>query len=289
MKTAVIGLGAMGGPMALNLQRAGLLAGVWNRTRERGERFSREHGIDFVSDPGDLAERCELLLTCVSDDAALLEIADTVAPRLASHSIWVDTSTVSVSCVRRLAARLAQAGITFLDAPVSGGVEGARAGALVMMVGGETGAVERARPALAFIARRIEHLGPVGSGQAAKAVNQLMAAGINQAVSEALAFGEALDLPMERLADLLADGAAGSWLLRHRGHSMLRGDYTPGFRLALHEKDLCLCRSLADELGAHLPIAEMTLVHYRRLREAGFGDEDISVLIRQKRTLFEKT
>ncbi len=288
MKTAVIGLGAMGAPMALNLQRAGLLIGVWNRTRESGEHFSREHGVDFVSDAGELAERCELLLTCVSDDAALLEIADAVAPRLTPASIWVDTSTVSVSTVRQLAARLAGSGIAFLDAPVSGGVEGARAGALVMMVGGETGAVQRARPALASIAGRIEHLGPVGNGQAVKAVNQLMAAGINQAVSEALAFGEALDLPMERVADLLADGAAGSWFLRHRGRSMLRGECTPGFRVALHEKDLRLCRSLADELGVHLPLVEMTLVHYRRLQEAGFGDEDVGALIRQKRALFEK-
>jgi 3-hydroxyisobutyrate dehydrogenase len=287
MKTGFIGLGAMGAPMARNLKHAGWLDAVWSRTRDRAESLAADIGVPLASDPGELAQRCDLLISCVSDDAALEEIVTRAAPRLRPGSVWVDTSTVSVATVRGLAGRLARHGTTFLDAPVSGGVEGARQGVLVMMVGGDAQVLEQARPVLNALARRIEHFGAVGSGQAAKAVNQLMAAGINQAVSEAMAFGEALDLPMERVAELLAEGAAGSWLLQHRGASMLRGDHAPGFRIALHEKDLQLCRRLADEFQVHLPLVEMTLVHYRRLREAGHGDEDISVLIREKRKLFE--
>jgi 3-hydroxyisobutyrate dehydrogenase len=287
MKTGFIGLGAMGAPMALNLKRAGVLVAVWNRTRERGDQFAADHDVPLAEDVADLARRCEVLVSCVSDDAALEEVVAQAVPGLQAGSVWVDTSTVSVATVRALADRLASRETAFLDAPVSGGVEGARKGSLVMMAGGDEPVLERVRPVLQVLARRIEFFGRVGSGQAAKAVNQLMAAGINQAVSEALAFGEALGLPMERVAALLAEGAAGSWMLQHRGASMVRGDYAPGFRLALHEKDLQLCRQLADEFQVHLPLVEMTLVHYRRLQQAGHGDEDISALIREKRKLFE--
>jgi 3-hydroxyisobutyrate dehydrogenase len=288
MKAAVIGLGAMGTPMARNLHDAGYLAGVWNRTREKAEALAAETGVGRFDSVAELASQADLLLISVSDDAALREVVDAAAPHLLPGAVVVDTSTVSVSLSREISRELARFGVQFLDAPVSGGVEGARQASLVMMVGGPEAELERVRPALQALARRIEYLGPAGSGQAAKAVNQLMAAGINQAVSEALAFGEALDLPMDRLVDLLGEGAAGSWFLRHRGRSMLQEEFAPGFRMALHEKDLRLCRDLGSALGVHLPMVEMTLVHYRLLREAGHGDDDMSALIRQKRALFEK-
>jgi 3-hydroxyisobutyrate dehydrogenase len=288
MKTAVIGLGAMGAPLARLLQRAGYLSGVWNRTRARAEALAADTGVEVFDSVAELVAQSEVVLTCVSDDEALREVIDAAAPHLAPATVVVDLSTVSVSTARAIAAQLAQIEVDFLDAPVSGGVEGARQGGLVMMVGGHETVVERVRPVLQPLARRIEHLGPAGSGQAAKAVNQLMAAGINQAVSEALAFGEALDLPMERLVDLLGEGAAGSWFLQHRGRSMLQGEFMPGFRMVLHEKDLQLCRELGEDLEVHLPLVEMTLVHYRLLREAGHGDDDMSALIRQKRALFDK-
>jgi 3-hydroxyisobutyrate dehydrogenase len=141
---------------------------------------------------------------------------------------------------------------------------------------------------LQAIAGRIEHMGPVGAGQATKAVNQVVAAGINQAVSEGLALAHALGLPLEKVIDVVGSGAAGNWFLTHRGPSMAKGVYAPGFRVALHHKDLAICKRMAEQLGVALPLVEMTLIHYRRLLEAGFGDEDISALHREKLALFGK-
>lgn len=297
MKTGFIGLGAMGAHMARHLLEAGHLVAVWNRTRATTEAWWREVGepatVALPATPAELAEQCELVLTCVSDDAALAEMVEAMLPGLAPGSVWVDTSTVGRETATTLARRVGEQGMQALDAPVTGGVEGARDGRLVMLVGGEAQTLERVRPVLACFTRRIERMGGHGAGQAAKAVNQLMVAGINQAVTEALAFGEALaresGLDMVRLAEVLGGGAAGNWFLEHRGASMLAGDYTPGFKLALHHKDLGLCQGLAEELGTQLPLAEMTLVHYRRLMEVGRGEADISVLIEQKRTLFDQT
>ncbi|MGB5473575.1 MAG: NAD-binding protein, partial [Gammaproteobacteria bacterium] len=140
--------------------------------------------------------------------------------------------------------------------------------------------------ALDSIAGRVEHMGPVGAGQATKAVNQVMAAGINQAVTEALAFAEALGLPLDKVIEVVGSGAAGNWFLSHRGPSMSKGKFEPGFRVALHHKDLAICKAMAAELGVAMPVVEMTLIHYRRLMQAGFGDEDISALFREKRGLF---
>jgi 3-hydroxyisobutyrate dehydrogenase len=198
----------------------------------------------------------------------------------------VDTSTVSCETAREAATRIAAAGGAFLDAPVSGGIEGARQGTLAMMVGGEGAVLERIRPALTALAGRIEHMGPVGAGQATKAVNQVMAAGINQAVTEALAFAGALELPLEKVIDIVGGGAAGNWFLSHRGPTLTREKFEPGFRVTLHHKDLAICKQMAAQFGVALPVVEMTLIHYRRLMEAGYGDEDISALFREKRALF---
>jgi 3-hydroxyisobutyrate dehydrogenase len=288
MKTGVIGLGAMGAPMARNLHRAGHLAAIWNRTEEKALRLGEELGITVARDPAELAGRCELVILSISADADLLEVIAALGEGLRPGSVVVDTSTVSRETARAAAAALASLNVSYLDAPVSGGMEGARAGTLAMMVGGDAGVLERIRPVLAAIAGRIEHMGPVGAGQATKAVNQVVAAGINQAVSEGLAFARALDLPLDKVIDIVGSGAAGNWFLTHRGPSMAQGAYTPGFRVALHHKDLAICKQMAAELGAALPLIEMTLIHYRRLMAAGFGDEDISALYREKQALFEK-
>lgn len=157
-----------------------------------------------------------------------------------------------------------------------------------MMIGGEAVMIERITPVLNAIAGRIEHMGPVGAGQATKAVNQVMAAGINQAVTEALAFATALELPLDKVIEVVGCGAAGNWFLAHRGASMTQGQFDPGFRVALHHKDLAICKQMAEQFDVALPIVEMTLIHYRRLMESGFGDEDISALFREKRGLFAK-
>jgi len=156
-----------------------------------------------------------------------------------------------------------------------------------MMIGGEADVIARITPVLNSITGRIEHMGPVGAGQATKAVNQVMAAGINQAVTEALAFATALELPLDKVIEVVGSGAAGNWFLEHRGVSMTQGKFNPGFRVALHHKDLAICKQMAEQFDVALPVIEMTLIHYRRLMEAGFGDEDISALYREKQALFE--
>lgn len=282
MKTGFIGLGAMGGPMARNLERAGWLTAAWNRTPERAREWIEDTGR-IAASPREVAQRCELIVLSVSRDRDVLEMVETLAPALQAGAIVADTSTVGSRTAVQAADTLARRDAHFLDCPVSGGVEGARNATLVMMAGGAQEALERARPALSAIAANVVHIGPTGSGQAAKAVNQLMAAGINQAVTEALAFGETLGLDMQRVVETIAQGAAGNWFLGHRGKSMLQGRYAPGFKVALHQKDLEIVRVMAAEHGIALPLAEATRKDYARLMAEGHGDEDISALFRLKR------
>jgi 3-hydroxyisobutyrate dehydrogenase len=285
MKTGVIGLGAMGAPMARNLHKAGWLEVIWNRSPDKAEQLSAELGVRVADSPAALAADCELVLLSVSADDDLREVMGAMAPGLQPGCVVLDTSTVSRETAIEAAA-LAQPAV-FLDAPVSGGIEGARQGTLAMMIGGEAATIERIRPVLNSIAARIEHMGPVGAGQATKAVNQVMAAGINQAVTEALAFATAMELPLEKVIEVVGSGAAGNWFLDHRGASMTQGHFDPGFRVALHQKDLAICKRMAAQFDVALPLVEMTLIHYRRLMEAGYHDEDISALFREKRALFE--
>ena len=286
MKTGVIGLGAMGGPMARNLHRAGHLSSVWNRTPDKAQLLDEELGVVAAASPPELAQNCELIILSVSADVDVLAVIDALMPGLRSGSVVLDTSTVSRETAVRAADRLSTVDVAFLDAPVSGGIEGARNGNLAMMIGGDAGVLERVRPVLESIAGRIAHMGPVGAGQATKAVNQVMAAGINQAVTEALAFAQSLELPLDRVIEVVGSGAAGNWFLNHRGPTMTQGRFEPGFRVALHHKDLVICQQMASEFDVAMPLVEMTLVHYRRLMETGHGDEDISALFREKRKLF---
>ena len=288
MQCGIIGLGAMGAPMARNLHRAGHLVAIWNRTPETAQRLGDELDVPVATNPAALAQSCELVLLSVSADTDVLEVIAALLPGLRPEGMVLDTSTVCRETARRAADQIAAAGGVFLDAPVSGGIEGARQGTLAMMVGGEAAVLERIRPVLAVLAGRIEHMGPVGAGQATKAVNQVMAAGINQAVTEALAFAGALDLPLEKVIEIVGSGAAGNWFLSHRGPTLAQGKFEPGFRVALHHKDLAICKQMAAQFGVALPVVEMTLIHYRRLMEAGYGDEDISALFREKRALFDR-
>ena len=288
MKVGMIGLGAMGAAMARNLARAELLVAVWNRTPAKAEAVAAELGVVCAADPAELARRCEIVVTCVSADSDLLDVVDALLPGLSPGNIVVDTSTVQPATAIEIDKLLAGAGCGFLDAPVSGGVEGAKQGTLAVMVGGTAAAVARARPALEAIGQRIMHMGPAGSGQATKAVNQIMCAGINHAVTEALAFAEDQGLPLDKVIEVVSGGAAGNWFLEKRGPTMVRCSFAPGFKLALHYKDLAICQTIAAQRGVKLPVVEMTMIQYRRLIDAGFGDEDISALYREKRKLFDK-
>jgi 3-hydroxyisobutyrate dehydrogenase len=287
MKAGVIGLGAMGSGMARNLARAGLLAAMWNRTAANAEPLADELGIALAESPRAVAEACDVIVTCVSADQDVLDVIDALRPALGPGKVVVDTSTVSVDTAQAAAARVADTGARFLDAPVSGGKEGAQNGTLVMMVGGDGEALTAAMPALEAMTKAVTHMGESGKGQATKAVNQIMCGGINQAVTEGLAFGQAMGLDMDKVIEVTSGGAAGSWFLQHRGPTMVRDTFEPGFKCALHHKDLAICRRMLEQLGVSLPTVEMTLKHYERLMERGFGDEDISTLYRLKRELFE--
>ncbi len=285
MKTGVIGLGAMGAHMARNLAKVNTLEAVWNRTSSKAEALAKELGCKQTQNPADLASQCELIILCVSRDEDVLEMVNSIVDSLPTNAIVVDTSTVSSTTAETAFNILQTKNVHFLDCPVSGGVEGAKHGTLAMMVGGEENILEKTRPTLNAIAKNIVYMGSTGSGQATKAVNQMMAAGINQAVTESLAFGVTMGLEMDKVVDVVSSGAAGNWFLEHRGKTMLAGKFDPGFKLALHHKDLTICQQMAKKDNAEKawPMIEMTLIHYQKLMEQGFGDEDISSLFRLKR------
>ena len=286
LATGFIGLGAMGRGMARNLHKAGLLCGLWNRSPASAQELAAELGVPAATDPAALAATCDVVVLCVSADADVLEVVEAMRPGLRPGSIVIDCSTVSAGTAREAAERLAVQGVQFLDAPVSGGVEGARNGTLAVMVGGSLETFERAAPVLSAMGRTITHFGPTGSGQAAKATNQIMCAGIIQAVSEAMAFARAEGLPLDKLIDTLGQGAGSSWYFVNRAPNMVRGSYPAGFRVRLHEKDLKICRDMAARHGVSLPVVETTLHHYRQLVDEGHGDEDISTIVRLKDALF---
>jgi 3-hydroxyisobutyrate dehydrogenase len=173
-----------------------------------------------------------------------------------------------------------------MDCPVSGGVEGARDGTLAIMCGGSSAAYALAQPVLAAMGRTVAHFGAVGAGQAAKATNQIMCAGIIEAVAEAMAFAKAHGLPLATLVETLGKGAGSSWYFVHRAPNMIRETYPAGFRVRLHAKDLGICHGMAAEFGVELPLVERMLAQYARLIEAGHGDEDISTCFRLKDQLF---
>jgi 3-hydroxyisobutyrate dehydrogenase len=282
VKTGFIGLGAMGRPMAVHQHRRGLLAVVGNRTLARAEALAGELGVAAASVAADFAD-CDVVLLCVSADADVLANIDALAIALRPGSVVVDHSTVARDTAITAAARLGDHGIGFLDAPVSGGVEGARNGTLSIMVGGDAGVLERARPALDAYAARIGHMGAVGAGQATKAVNQILVAGIAQAVCEGLALGEKLGLDPERLLPTLGAGAAGCWFLEKRGATMLRDEFSVGFKLSLLHKDLGIVAAMAEQAGIRSSVIGQSLADYAELLAAGHGDDDISALIRLKR------
>ena len=283
MKVGFVGLGAMGESMARNISQGGYLAAVWNRTLKPADRIGQELQVYVAKSLADLAGQVDIVLCCVSADSDVLQVIDGLLPGLDAESTVVDLSTVSRKTAIAAQQTLAEIGAAFLDSPVSGGIEGARNGCLAMMVGGDKRDLERVRPVLQTMGSRIVHMGPVGAGQAAKAVNQIMAAGINQAVTEALAFGACEGLPMEQLIGAISAGAAGNWFLDHRGPSMVAGLFDPGFKVALHHKDLLICQQMAHQQGREYGVINQTLSDYRLLLDGGYGDQDISALFRLKR------
>jgi 3-hydroxyisobutyrate dehydrogenase len=289
MRTGFVGLGAMGTHMARNLKRAGLLTSVWNRSSDKAKALAAELEVDAPATLAELAAGCDAIVSCVSADADVLEVTRALAPALRSGALMLDCSTVSGETAREAAQLLEPRGADFLDCPVSGGVEGARDATLAIMVGGKPEAFERGRPILQALGRTIAHFGPVGAGEAAKATNQIMVAGIIEAIAEAMAFAHAQGLPLDKLIDTLGKGAGSSWYFVHRAPNMARGSYPAGFRVRLHEKDLGICHDMAARFGVALPVVERMRAEYAELIARGYGDEDVSATFRLKEELFERT
>ena len=283
IKAGFVGLGAMGQPMAGHLHKVGLLQAVWTRTPSNTTAISAQLGLAPPASLAELAMQCNVIALCVPQDADVLADVETIAAHARPGTLVIDHSTVSSATAHKAYARMRAAQGDFIDAPVSGGVEGARNGKLSIMVGGDEAALERARPVLECYAAKINHMGGVGAGQNTKAVNQVLVAGIAQAVCEGLALGDALGLDAERLIPTLLAGAAGNWFLDKRGHTMLADEFKVGFKLALLHKDLKIVRELARQAGTDASIIEKCLADYAVLMARGHGDDDISGLIRLKR------
>ncbi len=277
-----IGLGAMGAHLAGHLHTSGLLHVVANRTQAKADALAQVLGVRAAQGVGDFAD-CDVVVLCVSKDEDVLQCCAQLALVLHKGALVIDHSTVAQSTAQKASALLKENDIAFLDAPVSGGVEGAKNGKLSVMVGGDAEALAQVQAVLAAYALRVTHMGPTGAGQATKAVNQVLVAGIAQAVCEGLAFGEALGLNAESLVPTLAAGAAGNWFLDKRGATMLASSFAPGFKSALLLKDLNIVQDMASQLGKQYSVVEQSLADYQKLVDAGFGEEDTSALIRLKR------
>ncbi len=284
-----VGLGTMGASMAANLLRAGASLTVWNRTPGRTGPLV-EMGAQAAELAAAAAARSEIVVVCVSDtpdvEAVLFGPAG-IVEGAAPGSLLVDCSTISPDATREFGRRLEDRGLGMVDAPVSGGSEGARLGTLTMFVGGDEAAVDRARPALEAMGKTITHLGPLGSGQAGKAVNQVVISGAYLGVAEGIVLGMRAGLDARQLVEALSGGAARSWTLENRSGRMIDDEYPLGFRLALHRKDLGIALELARALELPLPVAALTASLEDELIAQGRGGEDMSVLahaIRMGRT-----
>ena len=277
-----IGLGTMGRSMAANIAHAGFPLTVWNRTPGK-QRPLVELGAGRAASPQGLAGAVDVVVLCISDTSDVEDVLfghDGVARGARPGTLVIDCSTISPAATRGFAARLGERGVSFVDAPVSGGSEGARAGTLTFFVGGEPGQVERARPILAAMGRTITRVGPVGAGQAAKAVNQVILCGAYLGVAEGIVLAMKSGLDLEALVTALGGGAAQSWVLANRSGRMIDDEYPLGFKVALHLKDLAIALEMAREAGASLPIAALTAAIEDGLVAQGHGDDDVSALAR---------
>lgn len=277
----------MGAAMAANLARAGFPLTVWNRSPDRAADLLAL-GATEAATPRELAARSDVVVICVSDTPdveAVLFDADGVAEGAAPGTLVVDCSTISPSATRDFGARVQKRGVAMVDAPVSGGSEGAQKATLSIMVGGDPADVERAGPILAAMGRSITHMGPIGAGQATKAVNQVILCGAYLGVAEGLVLAIKSGLDPEKVVEALSGGAAQSWVLQNRSGRMIADDYPLGFRLALHLKDVAIALNMAREVGAVLPVTGLTAQLENGLVGQGHGDEDLSALARAIREL----
>ena len=281
---AFVGLGTMGYPVAGHLQQAGHHVRVYNRSPEKAERWVQEFGGERTDSPAEAAQDAEIVLACVGNDQDLREVvtgARGIRETLAEGAVLVDHTTTSAEVARELASVLAEKGAHFVDAPVSGGEQGARAGKLTIMCGGDASVFQRVEPVLGIYGANVTRMGETGAGQLTKMVNQICVTGVIEGLAEGMAFAENAGLDVAAVIELLQHGAAGSWQMSNRYRTMLNDEYDHGFAVDWMRKDLDLCLHEARENGSELPLVEQVNRFYEEIREMGGGRWDTSSLLRR--------
>jgi len=285
-KVAFIGLGVMGFPMAGHLAKAGHDVTVYNRTRAKAESWVAKHGGRLAETPARAADGAELVFSCVGDDPDVREVtlgANGALQSLAKGAVHIDHTTASAALAREVAAEAAKRGVSFLDAPVSGGQSGAENGVLTVMVGGDPRAFEQAKPVISHFARAVTLMGPSGAGQLTKMVNQICVVGVVEGLAEAIDFGLRAGLDMKLALDVISKGAATSWQMENRGKTMIDDKFDFGFATDWMRKDLRICLAEGAQNGAGLPCTRLIEGFYGEIQKMGGGRWDSSSLIRRLR------
>ena len=282
-KVAFLGLGVMGYPMAGHLAAAGHDVTVYNRASAKADAWYKQYGGAVAATPADAASGAEFVFSCVGDDADIRSVTSGEQGAFSAmlpDAVFVDNTTASADVARELYAVAKDAGLHFIDAPVSGGQAGAENGKLTVMCGGDDAAFARAEPLMACYGARVTHMGAPGSGQLTKMVNQICIAGLVQGLSEALNFGKQAELDIEKVLGVISGGAAQSWQMENRGSTMARDEFDFGFAVDWMRKDLRICLAEAANNGAELPVTALVAQFYAALSYQGFGRNDTSALIR---------
>lgn len=282
MKVAFLGLGVMGYPMARHLKQAGLEVVVYNRTVAKAQRWVSEFGGDLAKTPAEAVDQADMVFACVGNDDDVLEVA--TGPQGAFHNmsadaLFVDHTTASAQLARALQTEAHKRNLCFMDAPVSGGQAGAENGELTIMCGGQQADFERARPVMEHYSRDAALMGPAGSGQLTKMVNQICIAGIVQGLAEAVLFAQKAGLDGQQVFALLTKGAAGSWQMENRHQTMLSGEYDFGFAVDWMRKDLGIVLSEARDNGLNLPLTALVDQFYGEVQQMGGNRWDTSSLL----------
>ena len=282
-----IGLGVMGYPMAGHLQNNGYNVTVYNRTTVKAEKWVEEYKGSMAKTPGEASQNSEIVFMCVGRDEDIIEVMEGeggILSNVAEGSIIVDHTTASAEIARNYYQKLKDKKLSFLDAPVSGGQAGAENGVLSIMIGGDEKDYNTVKPVLASYGKAIELIGPSGSGQIAKMINQICIAGLVQGLSEAMAFGKKSNVDMEKVLSVISKGAAQSWQMENRYRTMLDGKFDYGFAVDWMRKDLSICFNEADKNGAILPITKIVDKYYEEVQKNCGNRFDTSSLM----TLLDK-
>ena len=283
-RIAFIGLGVMGAPIARHLAKAGHDMTVFNRSRAKAEAWAAQHGGRLAGSPAEAAKDAEVVISCVGTDDDLASVTlgrDGAFAAMTKGALYIDHTTVSARIARQLGVEAKGRGLLCVDAPMTGGQAGAENGTLALMCGGSAAAIEAARPIMSVYSKRIVHVGGPGDGQTAKMANQLCIAGVLQGLSEAMHFAQCAELDLDKVFDAISGGAAQSWQMDNRWHTMAKGEFDFGFAVDWMRKDLGLAIDEARANGASIPIAAMTDQFYSDIQYMGGGRQDTSALVRR--------